>query len=159
MNQYGPAIVVGVLIGGAILLDGYVRPHPPIPPMMVDAIEMGDMSFIPEDIHEFHMPPDEDNQSRVWIHKSADGDVTEKMQITVLADDAEVTEGVTMIKVKVDGTATQDLGNKVKTLIEQARKEGRKPSPEELKAVVTESLGAGDADATVEVEVDVEELQ
>ena len=105
------------------------------------------------------MPPDEDNQSRVWIHKSADGDVTEKMQITVLADDAEVTEGVTMIKVKVDGTATQDLGNKVKTLIEQARKEGRKPSPEELKAVITESLGAGDADATVEVEVDVEELQ
>ena len=47
----------------------------------------------------------------------------------------------------------------MKTLIEQARKEGRKPSPEELKAVVTESLGTGDADATVEVEVDVEELQ
>ena len=159
MNQYGPAIVLGIFIGGAILFDDYVRPHPPMSPMMVEAIEMGDMPFIAEDIHEFHMAPDGDTQARVWIHKRADGDVTEKMQITVLADDAEVTEGVTMIKVKVDGTATQDLGNKVKTLIEQARKEGRKPSPEELKAVITESLGAGDADATVEVEVDVEELQ
>jgi hypothetical protein len=81
------------------------------------------------------------------------------MQITVLADDVEVTEGVTMIKVKVDGTTTEDLGAKVKTLIEQARKEGRKPSPEELTTIVTESLGTGDTGATVEVEVDVEELQ
>lgn len=159
MNQYGPAIVVGVLIGGAILLDDYVRPHPPIPPVMVEAIEMGDMPFFPKDIHELEMAPDGDTQSKVWIHKSADGDVTEKMQITVLADDAEVTEGVTMIKVKVDGTATQDLASKVTALIDQARKEGRKPSPEELKAIVAETLGAGDAGATVEVEVDVEELR
>ena len=58
MNQYGPAVVVGVLIGGAILFDDYVRPHPPMPPMMVEAIEMGEMPFITEDIHEFHMAPD-----------------------------------------------------------------------------------------------------
>jgi hypothetical protein len=159
MNQYGPAIVVGVLIGGAILLDDYVRPHPPIPPMMVEAIEMGDMPFFPKDIHEFDMAPDGDTQSKVWIHKRADGDVTEKMQITILDDDAEVTEGVTMIKVKVDGTATQDLAGQVTALIDQARKEGRKPSPDELKAIVAETLGAGDAGATVEVEVDFEELQ
>ena len=64
-----------------------------------------------------------------------------------------------MIKVKVDGTATADLGDKVKALVEQARKEGRKPSPEELKAIVTETLGTAGAGAAVEVEVDVEEFQ
>lgn len=159
MNQYGPAIVVGVLIGGAILLDDFVRPHPPMPPMMVEAIEMGEMPFIAEDIHEFHMAPDGDTESKIWIHKSADGDVTEKMKIAVLADDADIAEGVTMIKVKVDGTATADLGDKVKALVEQARKEGRKPSPEELKAIVAETLGTASAGAAVEVEVDVEELQ
>ena len=159
MNQYGPAIVVGVLIGGAILLDDFVRPHPPMPPMTVEAIEMGEMPFIAEDIHEFHMAPDGDTESKIWIHKSADGDVTEKMKIAVLADDADIAEGVTMIKVKVDGSATADLGDKVKALVEQARKQGRKPSPEELKAIVAETVGTAGADAAVEVEVDVEELQ
>lgn len=159
MNQYGPAIVVGALIGGAILFDDYVRPHPPMPPMMVEAIEMGEMPFITEDVHQLHMAPNEDTESKIWIHKSADKDVTEKMQIAVLADDADIAEGVTMIKVKVDGTATADLGDKVKALIEKARKEGRKLSPEELKAIVTETLGTAGAGAAVEVEVDVEELQ
>jgi hypothetical protein len=159
MNQYGPAIVVGVLIGGAILFDDYVRPHPPMPPMMVEAIEMGEMPFITEDIHAFHMAPDGDRESKVWIHKSADGDVTEKMKIAVLADDADIGEGVTMIKVTVDGTATADLGEKVKALVEQARKEGRKPSPEALKAIVSETLDTAGASAVVVVEVDVEELQ
>lgn len=159
MNQYGPAIVLGIFIGGAILFDDYVRPHPPMSPMMVEAIEMGDMPFIAEDIHEFHMAPDGDTKSKVWIHKSADGDVTEKMKIAVLADDADIAEGVTMIKVKVDGTATGDLGDKVKALIEQARQEGRKPSPEELKAIVAETLGTAGTGVAVEVEVDVEELQ
>ena len=116
MNQYGPAVVVGVLIGGAILFDDYVRPHPPMPPMMVEAIEMGEMPFITEDIHEFHMAPDGETESKIWIHKSADGDIAEKMQIAVIADDADIAEGVTMIKVKVDGTATADLGDKVKAL-------------------------------------------
>ena len=43
-------------------------------------------------------------ESKIWIHKSADGDIAEKMQIAVIADDADIAEGVTMIKVKVDGT-------------------------------------------------------
>ena len=159
MNQYGPAIVVGVLIGGAILLDDFVRPHPAKPPMMVKAIEMGEMPLVAEEIHEFHMAPDGDGESKIWIHKSADGDVTEKMQIAVLTDDAEMAEGVTMIKVKVDGNATADLGDRVKALVEQARNEGRSLSPEELKAIVSETLGKGTADAAVEVEIDVEELQ
>lgn len=159
MNQYGPAIIVGGLIGGAILFDDYVRPHPPMPPLLVEAIEMGERPFITEDIHTLHMAPDGDTGSNTWIHKIADGEFTEKMQIAVLADDAEVSEGVTLIKVKVDGTATSDLGEKVKTLVEQARKEGRKPSPEELKAIITETLGTGSANASIEVEVDVEELR
>lgn len=129
-----------------------------MPPMMVEAIEMGEMPFIAEDIHEFHMAPDRDTESNIWIHKSADGDATEKMKIAFVADEADIAEGVTMIKVKVDGTATADLGDKVKALVEQARKEGRQPNPEELKAIVTETLGTGTGDAAVEVEVDVEEL-
>ena len=47
----------------------------------------------------------------------------------------------------------------MKALIEQARQEGRKPSPEELKAIVAETLGTAGTGAAVEVEVDVEELQ
>lgn len=157
MNQYGPALVVGVLIGGAILFDDFVRPHPPMPPLMVETLEMGEMPFITEDIQALQMAPDEDTQSRIWVHKSADGDITESMQIAVLADDAEISEGVTMIKVKVDGTATADLGEKVKGLVQQARKEGRKLRPEELKAIVTETFGSESADAALEVEVEVEE--
>ena len=159
MNQYGPALLVGVLIGGAILLDDYVRPHPPMPPMMVEAIQMGEMPVITDDIHELRMSPEGERESKIWIHKSNEGDITEKMQIAVLTDDTDISEGVTMIKVKVDGTATADLGERVKALVEQARKEGRKPSTEELKAIVTGTLGAGPADATVEVEIDVDELR
>lgn len=157
MNQYGPAIIVGVLIGGAILFDDYVRPHPPMPSMMVEAIEMGEMPFITEDIHALHIAPDGDTESKIWIHKSPDGEFKEKIQIAVLTDDAEVSEGVTMMKVKVDGTATADLGEKVKALVQQAHKEGRKPSPEEFKAIVTETLGTGSANA--EIELEVEELR
>lgn len=159
MNQYGPALLVGVLIGGAILLDDYVRPHPPMPPMMVEAIQMGEMPVVTDDIHELRMSPEGERESKIWIHKSNEGDITEKMQIAVLTDDTDISEAVTMIKVKVDGTATADLGERVKALVEQARKEGRKPSAEELKAIVTETLGAGPADATVEVEIDVDELR
>ena len=73
MNQYGPAVVVGVLIGGAILFDDYVRPHPPMPPMMVEAIEMGEMPFITEDIHEFHMAWTGKRSPKSGSTKSADG--------------------------------------------------------------------------------------
>ena len=159
MNQYGPAIVVGVLIGGAILLDDFIRPHPAKQPVMVKAIEMGEMPLVAEEIHEFHMAPDGDGESKIWIHKSAEDGTAEKMQISVLAEDADMAEGITMIKVKVDGAATDDLGDKVKALVEQAREEGRSLSPEELKAIVSETLGKGTADAAVEVEIDVEELQ
>ena len=31
MNQYGPALVVGLLIGGAILLDDVITPRHPHP--------------------------------------------------------------------------------------------------------------------------------
>ena len=46
MNQYGPALVVGLLIGGAILLDDVITPRHPHPAMMIEAHEMGPMPMI-----------------------------------------------------------------------------------------------------------------
>ena len=46
MNQYGPALVVGLLIGGAILLDDVITPRHPHPAMMIEAHDMGPMPMI-----------------------------------------------------------------------------------------------------------------
>ena len=63
MNQYGPALVVGLLIGGAILLDDVITPRHPHPAMMIEAHDMGHMPICllytspsPRDVEESRMP-------------------------------------------------------------------------------------------------------
>ena len=46
MNQYGPALVLGLLIGGAILLDDVITPRHPNPTMMIEAHPQGPVPLI-----------------------------------------------------------------------------------------------------------------
>ena len=61
------------------------------------------------------------------------------MEIIVLADDSDVTKDVTLVEVHVDGESKSDLGDAVKAIVEKARAEGRKPSPEELRAAIRDA--------------------
>ena len=47
MNQYGPAIVLGCLIGGAILLDDVITPSVPTRLMSIEAREVSSLHTEP----------------------------------------------------------------------------------------------------------------
>ena len=66
---------------------------------------------------------------KIWT-KSGDNviEMSEEMEIVVLADDSDATEDVTLVEVHVDGESKRDLGDAVKHIVEKARAEGRKPS-------------------------------
>lgn len=141
MNQYGPALVVGLLIGGAILLDDVITPRHPHPAMMIEAHDMGP-------------------HKKVWIQKSGDGVIekSEEMEIIVLADDGDASKEVTLVEVRVDGESKSDLGNTVKAIVEKARAEGKKPSPEELRAAIRDAVGNRNESKSVDVDIQIEEM-
>ena len=160
MSQYGPALVVGLLIGGAILLDDVITPRHPHPAMMIEAHDMGPLPMIRKEMR-ISGPGDQDDGShkKVWIQKSGDGviEMSEGMEIIVLADDSDSTKDVTLVEVRVDGESKSDLGDTVKAIVEKARAEGRKPSPDELRAAITDALGKGNEPKSVDVEIQIEE--
>ena len=75
----------------------------------------------------------------------------------VLADDSDVTKDVTLVEVHVDGESKSDLGAIVKAVVEKARAEGRKPSPDELRAAIRGAMGSGNEPTSVDIEVQIEE--
>jgi hypothetical protein len=160
MNQYGPALVVGLLIGGAILLDDVITPRHPHPAMMIEAHDMGPTPMIRKEMR-VGIPGDEDMSphKKIWIQKSGDDviEMSEEMEIIVLADDSDATDDVTLVEVHVDGESKSDLGNTVKAIVEKARAEGRKPSPEELRAAIRAAMGSGNEPKSVDVEIQIEE--
>ena len=160
MNQYGPALVVGLLIGGAILLDDVITPRHPHPAMMIEAHDMGPLPMIRKEMR-IGDPGEQDMgpHKKVWIQKSGDGviEMSEQMEIIVLADDSDPTEDVTLVEVHVDGESTTGLADTVKAIVEKARAEGRKPSPEELRAAIRDSMGSTDEPKPVDVEIQIEE--
>ena len=161
MNQYGPALVVGLLIGGAILLDDVITPRHPHPAMMFEAHDMDHMPMIRKEMR-IGDPGDEDMgpHKKIWIQKSGDDviEMSEEMEIVVLADDSDATEDVTLVEVHVDGESKRDLGDAVKAIVEKARAEGRKPSPEELRAAIRGAMGGGKEPTSIDVEVQIEEI-
>ncbi len=161
MNQYGPALVVGLLIGGAILLDDVITPRHPHPAMMIEAHDMGPMPMIRKEMRiggsgEQDMGP----HKKVWIQKSGDGVIekSEEMEIIVLADDGDASKEVTLVEVRVDGESKSDLGNTVKAIVEKARAEGRKPLPEELRAAIRDAVGNRNESKSVDVDIQIEEM-
>ena len=159
MNQYGPALVVGLLIGGAILLDDVITPRHPHPAMMIEAHDMGPMPMIRKEMR-IGGPGDQDMapHKKVWIQKNGDGviEMSEEMEIIVLADDSDATEDVTLVEVHVDGESTTGLADTVKAIVAKARAEGRKPSPEELRAAIRGAMGSTDEPTSVDVEIQIE---
>ena len=160
MNHYGPALVVGLLIGGAILLDDVITPRHPHPAMMIEAHDMGSMPMIRKEMRiggpgASDMGP----HKKIWIQKNGDDvvEMSEEMEIIVLADDRDATEDVTLVEVHVDGKSKSDLGDAVKAIVEKARAEGRKPSPEELRAAIRDSMGSTDEPTSIDVEIQIEE--
>ena len=158
MNQYGPALVVGLLIGGAILLDDVITPRHPHPAMMIEAHDMGPM--IRKEMR-IGGPGEQDTgpHKQVWIQKSGDGviEMSEEMEIIVLADDSGGTKDVTLVEVHVDGESKSDLGDTVKAIVEKARAEGRKPSPEELRAAIRDAVDNGSEPKSVAIDIQIEE--
>jgi hypothetical protein len=160
MNQYGPALVVGLLIGGAILLDDVITPRHPHPAIMIEAHDMGSMPMIRKEMR-IGGPGTSDMgpHKKIWIQKNGDDvvEMSEEMEIIVLADDRDAIEDVTLVEVHVDGESKSDLGDAVKAIVEKARAEGRKPSPEELRAAIRGAMGSGNEPTSVDVEVQIEE--
>jgi len=80
-----------------------------------------------------------------------------EMEIIVLADDSDATEDVTLVEGHVDGESTTGLTDTVKANVKKARAEGRKPSPEELRAAIRGAMGSTDKPKSVDVEIQIEE--
>ena len=160
MNQYGPALVVGLLIGGAILLDDVITPRHPHPAMMIEAHDMGSMPMIRKEMR-IGGPDASDTgpHKKIWIQKNGDDvvEMSEEMEIIVLADDSDPSEDVNLVEVHVDGEATTGLAHTVKAIVKKARAEGRKPSPEELRAAIRDAMGSTDEPKSVDVEIQIEE--
>ena len=160
MNKYGPALVVGLLIGGAILLDDVITPRHPHPTEMSEAHDMGAFPMIRKEMrHGSSGGRDMGPHKKIWIQKNGDDviEISEEMEIIVLADDGDLAEDVSIVEVHVDGESKRDLGDAVKAIVEKARAEGRKPSPEELRAAIRGAMGGGKEPKSIDVEVQIEE--
>ena len=146
MNQYGPAALVGVLIGGAILLDDYIGPEPRQQTMMkmhnIDASAPG--------------------HKGIWIEKGGDEimELHEEVSMVLIKEDGEVNgdEDMMVVQVEVDGAETTMLAETVRAIVEKAKAEGTKPDPEELKAAVMALVDGEDGAVTVDVDIAIEEV-
>jgi len=148
-SHYGPALLLGALIGGAILLDDVITPdhQGSTPRVAIRHHGEGDLSPAALDANKDH---------NVWAIKTDDGtanEVHKQVKIRLEAEDADSSQqGELMISVRVDadGEPAGDLAAAIGAVIDSARAEGRQPTPEEIEAAV--SAVAGDA-KSINVEV------
>ena len=149
-SNYGPALLLGALIGGAILLDDVITPepksHPPRVAMFHHGENLGDIEALaPEGDH------------NVWIVKGEDDVETEirkEVRIELSTDDAQSMDDAQQLMISVsvdaDDEPAGDLAAAIGAVIDAARAEGREPTKEEIEAAV--SAIAGDANS-IDVEV------
>lgn len=149
-SNYGPALLLGALIGGAILLDDVITPerkgHPPRVAMFHHGEGIDSMQ---------NLAPGGDHN--VWIVKGkdeAEAEIHKEVRIELSseeADSADETQQL-MISVSVDAEdePAGDLAAAIGAVIDTARAEGREPTKEEIEAAV--SAIAGDA-KSIDVEV------
>jgi hypothetical protein len=150
LNHYGPALLLGVLIGGAILLDDVITPtrkgHPPPLAMFHHGEAGGELKALaPKAGH------------NVWVVKGDDDAQTEihkEMRIELSSEDTDSADETQqlMISVSIDAEdePTGDLAAAIGAVIDAAKAEGREPTREEIEAAVTAI--AGDA-RSIDVEV------
>ena len=147
---YGPALLLGVLIGGAILLDDVITPERKGPPPRVAMFHHGEGV---ESVK--NLTPGGDHN--VWIvngEDEAEAEIHKEVRIELSSEEADSTDETQqlMISVSVDAEdePAGDLAAAIGAVIDTARAEGREPTKEEIEAAV--SAIAGDA-KSIDVEV------
>ena len=145
---YGPALLLGVLIGGAILLDDVITPERKGPPPRVAMFHHGEGGFDAK-----ALGAGEDHN--VWVIKSDDSsthEIHKEVKIHLETEDTDSAQQELMISVNVDADnePAGDLHAAIRAVIDSARAEGRQPTKEEIEAAVAEI--AGDA-KSIDVEV------
>ena len=144
MNQYGPAIVLGCLVGAAILLDDVITPSVPTRLMSIEAREVSTL----------HTEP----HAKMLIQKSkaTAGAASKNIEIVVITDQAPVAEAG-LVAVTVDGLATAKIAGAVRAVVDKAREDGTPLSPDAVKAAVMTSLTDAEANSAIEINIDVEQ--
>ncbi len=146
-NLYGPAALLGLIIGAAIIADDFIRPHPHHSPMTRPTGHA--------------TPPFPREDHKVWVMKQGgDADMKMHREMRIIMDDESesVDHEKTIVMVKVedddlDATASgQALAEAIREVVDAARAEGREPTEEEITAAVTAVSGES---SQIEVEVDV----
>ena len=145
---YGPALLVGVLIGGAILLDDVITPERKGLPPRVAVFHHGDEYDDPKALYR-------SSDHNVWASRGDDpveAEIHKEIRIELASDDTDADEKQLMISVSVDADdePAGDIAAVIGAVIDTARAEGREPTREEIEAAV--SAIAGDAQS-IDVEV------
>jgi hypothetical protein len=150
LNHYGPSVVLGLLIGGAIIADDFIRPHPPHRGKGMPA---------------FHaLPALPDSDHKVWVMKGKpNGDTELHKEIRIVMEDerSDDEQERVMVMVKVaddsaDGEGTgAALADAIKAVVDTARSEGREPTEEEIEAAVIAITGDSEqVGITIDVQAD-----
>ena len=144
MNQYGPAVVLGCLIGAAILLDDVITPSVPTRLMSLEAREVSTL----------HTEP----HVKMSIQKSKENAAaaSKDIEIVVITDQAPVGED-DHGAVNIDGLATAEIADAVRAIVDKAREDGTPISPDALKAAVMASINSVEPHSAIEVNIDVEQ--
>ena len=150
-SGYGPALVVGVLIGGAILLDDVITPERDSPPPRMAMLHHGDNEIDLKTLGE-----DEDHN--VWVIKTdeaSEHEIHQEVKIQLESDDVVAESQELMISVSIDANdkPAGDLAAAVAAVVETARAEGREPTEAEIEAAVTAAIGQVD-DINIEIQSD-----
>ena len=139
-------MLLGVLIGGAILLDDVITPERKGPPPRVAMFHHGEGV---ESVK--NLTPGGDHN--VWVIKGDDpveAEIHKEIRIELASEEDAADEEQLMISVSVDDEPAGDLAAAIGAVIDTARAEGREPTKAEIEAAV--SAIAGDA-KSIDVEV------
>ena len=137
---YGPALLLGVLIGGAILLDDVITPERKGPPPRVAMFHHGEDGIDAKALGA-------NGDHNVWIIKSDDGsahEIHKEVKIHLETEDTESAqqeELMISVSVDADDEPAGDLAAAIGAVIDSARAEGRQPTKEEIEAAVAEIAG------------------
>ena len=150
-SGYGPALLLGVLIGGAILLDDVITPERDSAPPRMAMFHHSDGEVDLKTLGE-----DEDH--KVWVIKNdeaSEQEIHQEVKIQLQSDDVEAASQELMISVSIDADdkPAGDLAAAVAAVVETARAEGREPTEAEIEAAVTAAIGQID-DIDIEIQSD-----
>jgi hypothetical protein len=148
-NQYGPALLLGVLIGGAILLDDVIAPRPPLP-----------------DLHRIHarhmeaMAPAQGENVFVFRGDDTEAPVSgeaHEMHWVMKSDGAfGDTEHMRVVEVSVVGDEQAEpsaLAAAIRAAVDSARDAGREPTEDEINAAIQSVVGETDG-MNIHIELD-----